>query len=71
VTITGWRVWPYLASQLCLPIGLVLVAVNELLDAGLPPLLPWMLVLLGLPSAVVQLVAALRSERVTLDRGRS
>jgi hypothetical protein len=56
--------------MLCLPLGLVLTAANELFDAGLPSVLPWVLVLVGLPSAVIELVASLRTGNITLVRGR-
>jgi hypothetical protein len=71
MTISGWKAWPYLASMLCFPLGLLLSAANGLFDAGISPVLPFVLLLVGMPSAIIELVASLRTGNITLVRGRS
>jgi hypothetical protein len=54
--------------MMCLPVGLVLQGAKALFSAGLPSLVPWLLVLIGMPSAIIELVAALRTGEIVFDR---
>ena len=68
MTISGWRVWPYLLSLACLPVGAVLEALNDLAAADVPRLVPWAIVAAGVPAAAINALAAFRRGELVLSR---